>query len=244
MAFCQNCGAELADGAKFCAECGTPVGNTGSENVRKQEYVGNIRKCPSCGAEIPAFAGKCPSCGHEFSDTKVDNSVKEFFEQLAEYSSYEETETDGKNNWTGLIKYFMYLFAFFFLYEAFYDGFYNEDISFIGSIGLTALGLVFIAIALLLPPFMKHADKQKKNFIETFVVPNNKESILEFLMLSASQIQHNTNPITKEGKENRRWNSIWKVKIKQTIAKARITLTNDKDATEKIAMIKKEFGIK
>lgn len=25
MAFCSNCGKELAAGAKFCFECGTPV---------------------------------------------------------------------------------------------------------------------------------------------------------------------------------------------------------------------------
>ncbi|UTC43138.1 zinc-ribbon domain-containing protein [Treponema sp. OMZ 857] len=37
MAFCQNCGKELMDGAKFCDSCGTPAGNTGSENQRKQD---------------------------------------------------------------------------------------------------------------------------------------------------------------------------------------------------------------
>ena len=25
MAFCRNCGSEIADGVKFCTGCGTPV---------------------------------------------------------------------------------------------------------------------------------------------------------------------------------------------------------------------------
>lgn len=31
MAFCSKCGKELADDAKFCANCGTPVGGAASE---------------------------------------------------------------------------------------------------------------------------------------------------------------------------------------------------------------------
>ena len=244
MAFCQNCGAELADGAKFCAECGTPVGNTGSENVRKQEYVGNIRKCPSCGAEIPAFSGKCPSCGHEFSDTKVDNSVKEFFDELAEYSDGYESENDKeKSNDYGASKFIICVMAVCGLGGYAMLRAQEEGFDFICLLVIMVGIFMFIATFLMKRP-LTQLEKQKKNLIETFVVPNNKESIIEFLMMSASQIQKGTNPFTKDGQTNARWNSIWKVKIKQTIAKARITLANDKDATEKIAMIKKEFGIK
>ena len=50
MAFCQNCGNQLAADAKFCSNCGTPAGSTSTENVRKQEYVGSVKKCPNCGA--------------------------------------------------------------------------------------------------------------------------------------------------------------------------------------------------
>lgn len=74
MKFCQNCGEQLQPGAKFCPNCGMPTGqvenayqntnqSTNDASVRKQEFVGTIRKCPSCGAEVPAFAVTCPACG-------------------------------------------------------------------------------------------------------------------------------------------------------------------------------------
>ncbi len=85
MKFCQNCGEQLQPGAKFCTNCGTPIGQTENTNTstnfndastKKQEYVGTIRKCPSCGAEVPAFAVTCPACGHELNDTKISDSLK------------------------------------------------------------------------------------------------------------------------------------------------------------------------
>ena len=36
MAFCTNCGAKLADDAKFCTECGTPVGRVPPESTNPQ----------------------------------------------------------------------------------------------------------------------------------------------------------------------------------------------------------------
>jgi uncharacterized protein (UPF0212 family) len=46
------------------------------------EKVGNIRKCPACGAEVPSMTAVCPSCGHEFSNVQVVNSVQVFFQKL------------------------------------------------------------------------------------------------------------------------------------------------------------------
>ena len=36
MAFCTNCGAKLADDAKFCTECGAPVGRVSPEPTNPQ----------------------------------------------------------------------------------------------------------------------------------------------------------------------------------------------------------------
>lgn len=95
MAFCQNCGSELSDGAKFCANCGTPVGvipPTGNENRRKQEFVGAIKKCPSCGAEIPSFSAICPSCGHEIAGIKESEALKKFQEGMTELEGKEQAD--------------------------------------------------------------------------------------------------------------------------------------------------------
>ena len=54
---------------------------------REQEYVGTIRKCPNCGAELQSFTGICPSCGHELNDNRVNDSVKDFFLRLEAVAS-------------------------------------------------------------------------------------------------------------------------------------------------------------
>jgi RNA polymerase subunit RPABC4/transcription elongation factor Spt4 len=46
---CTSCGTGLAAGAKFCANCGTPVAQA--------------RACSSCGTELQAGARFCPNCG-------------------------------------------------------------------------------------------------------------------------------------------------------------------------------------
>lgn len=46
---CNNCGAEVADGMKFCGDCGAPVPQ--------------VKKCISCGAEISLKMKFCPECG-------------------------------------------------------------------------------------------------------------------------------------------------------------------------------------
>ena len=49
-ATCPNCGSELADGAKFCSNCGMKV-----ETVRMF--------CPNCGAVQTPEARFCSNCG-------------------------------------------------------------------------------------------------------------------------------------------------------------------------------------
>lgn len=49
MTPCTNCGAMLAVGAKFCANCGTPVAQA--------------RNCANCGTELAAGAKFCANCG-------------------------------------------------------------------------------------------------------------------------------------------------------------------------------------
>ena len=84
MAFCVNCGEKLVDGAKFCHECGTAVGVVASENrgQRKQEYVGKILKCPSCGATITETTAICSECGMRITGRAAVDSVQSFKNQL------------------------------------------------------------------------------------------------------------------------------------------------------------------
>ena len=54
---CNNCGADLADNAKFCTSCGA--------NVEAQGPQGGPRHCPSCGSQLASDASFCTNCGQK-----------------------------------------------------------------------------------------------------------------------------------------------------------------------------------
>ena len=93
MGFCKKCGVELAEDARFCEKCGTPVTiqSAGSESikmqsetdVRKQSYEGEVRKCPNCGDPIDAFEMICDKCGFNFSTNRMSLSQERLAAQLA-----------------------------------------------------------------------------------------------------------------------------------------------------------------
>lgn len=87
MAFCINCGQELAEGAKFCAGCGKAVKGNSSTTQRKTVYDGEIHKCPNCGEVLSSFVTVCPSCGHELRGTTASNSVRELAMKLQQIES-------------------------------------------------------------------------------------------------------------------------------------------------------------
>lgn len=90
MAFCSNCGNELAPGAKFCSECGSPVNGTQKQRRREQEYAGKIIKCPNCGEILDSFVTRCPACGYELRGAKVDSPVSELAKRIEDAASTDE----------------------------------------------------------------------------------------------------------------------------------------------------------
>lgn len=80
MAYCMNCGKELPDGAKFCAECGTAINaaSGGNSNQRKTVYDGEIHKCPNCGNLLDAFDLNCKICGYELRGNSGSSVVQNF----------------------------------------------------------------------------------------------------------------------------------------------------------------------
>ena len=82
MAFCINCGQELTEGAKFCANCGKVVNGENPTPQRKTVYEGQLHKCPNCGELLDAFRSHCPSCGYEIRDARSSSSVRELAQKL------------------------------------------------------------------------------------------------------------------------------------------------------------------
>ena len=238
MAFCSKCGKELAGGAQFCASCGAPV-NSAAENdgtKRVQKFVGEIRKCPSCGTVLESFQGVCPSCGFELNNVKVNNTVKEFFEKLQNYAEENVTEFDKKNDEDKKYAKTWTIYGSVVMFFAGAATFCLDGNPFVGCI-LILLGIALCLVFLLFPYSATESDKKKKSLIEGFVVPNDAESIMEFLILSLSQIDSSAKPFGSAGKEKQYWNKIWKVKANQTIQKAKLSLSENSQLMEKINAI-------
>lgn len=137
MAFCTNCGQELAEDAKFCAGCGTAVPAT----QRKTFFDGEIYKCPNCGDILDAYESVCETCGYERRGAKATNSVKELqmkLEALYSQRPYRQTHT------------------------IFTQAFIN--------------------------PTPSNIDEQIVSLIKNYTIPNNKEDIIEFIILATSNI--------------------------------------------------------
>ena len=48
----------------------------------KSTKYGDVRKCPVCGAMVPALAGTCPECGYEFSGVDANLSSKKLADKI------------------------------------------------------------------------------------------------------------------------------------------------------------------
>ena len=56
MAFCEKCGAQLQEGAKFCMKCGTPVEeNFQQPNPSEQPYQQPVQPDPQPAQPNPTY---------------------------------------------------------------------------------------------------------------------------------------------------------------------------------------------
>lgn len=53
---------------------------------------GNVNKCPSCGAQVGAFASACESCGHEFNEIAANRTI------AALVARFDEIEKEAYSN--------------------------------------------------------------------------------------------------------------------------------------------------
>ncbi len=45
----------------------------------QSDKIGDIKKCPSCGAAAQSFSTRCADCGHDFNNLQNTHSIKDFF---------------------------------------------------------------------------------------------------------------------------------------------------------------------
>lgn len=183
MAFCINCGQDLADGAKFCANCGKAVDGNSSNNQRKTTYDGEIHKCPNCGDIIDAYESVCEACGYEIRDRKASNSIRELAAKIQEI---EKTRVRTSQN----------------PLKTLYFGQSTTD-----------------------------TDKKIVSLVSSFPIPNSKEDLYEFIVLSYSNINADVYDTGgnqfKENDARLAISNAWKAKLEQAYQKAKIVFAGD-----------------
>lgn len=212
MAFCMNCGKELPEGAKFCSECGKATSVDFIANTsRKAEYVGSVRKCPSCGEELSGVVAVCPSCGYELNDIATPESLKEFIakiENLDETISRENNADGGWSSWDSILK-IIFVIA---------------NIVFVGI--PIAVYLIVSFLGVNSTPKLSSAEKKKADLIENFTFPNDKDSITNaILFIKAKTAFLASGKVTKKTKY---WMRVWSTKAEHLDNKAKIFFPNDR----------------
>lgn len=210
MAFCINCGQELAEGAKFCAGCGKEVNDTNSAPKREIIYEGNIHKCPNCGEILKSFMTNCPACGFELNRKEITSSLKEFVEKINKCDAEITNNSSLKTGWSSWSK-----------TKRFWWIILNMCFVCIPLVIYLVTPLVLINKT----PKLSKEEKQMANLIENFPFPNDRESILAALVFAKEKI----NFLSKENVDRKSayWLRLWISKSEQLKQKANMLFPND-----------------
>ena len=222
MAFCINCGAQNADGARFCIGCGKAVAGAAAPEqaaaLPAKEKVGNIRTCPACGETVGSFQARCSSCGHEFTTVKTASSVQKFSEEISQIEVKEVEDLKEKTEFAALAQSAGAAAAAFLFVAIFVAG---EGLLIIAYVPAVLAGIfAFPRIKL------SESENQVKKLVENFTVPNTREDLLEFLILASSRIEE-AHGFSSTARRQRLWNKIWLTKCKQLQGKIDIAFAGD-----------------
>lgn len=76
--------------------------NTQATAAPKSDKLGDVKKCPACGAIVGAFQGICSDCGHEFTNIDSVSSVQNLYKELMRVEN-EERNRPKKDKPTSLL---------------------------------------------------------------------------------------------------------------------------------------------
>lgn len=186
----------------------------------KSDKLGDVKKCPACGAIAESFATKCSDCGTEFRNIEASGSVIKFFEKIDEI---EATRTDGfytQSNQKSIGIGTVLLWLFFWYILIFIKGFQ-------------------LILSTAKPAKWSTTDSRKEELVLNYPVPISKENILEFLTLSASKINTSSylTIFSEDTKYKNAWNKIWLKKIEQINSKASLSMKRDSESLSEVQII-------
>lgn len=68
---------------------------TQPQNLQNQK-LGNVVKCPSCGAQVVGGSAVCPECGYTFSNVAANSSAEKLQAKLDEFNRRQEERSDNR----------------------------------------------------------------------------------------------------------------------------------------------------
>lgn len=88
---------EMVLEAKLFEKQQTVKAATPSAASPKSDKLGDIKKCPACGAMVGAFKAICSDCGHEFSNVEATNSTQKLYNELMRVEEEERNRKVDKS---------------------------------------------------------------------------------------------------------------------------------------------------
>ncbi|GHV80442.1 hypothetical protein AGMMS49944_22330 [Spirochaetia bacterium] len=210
------------------------------------EKVGNIRKCPACGAEVDSFQTRCSSCGHEFNKVGVSEGISDFFTRYDTLLN-DKTGTAVRSGKSSIFRILQIICvsACVLLFIPLFSTWPYVFMQLLIPIFIPlVLALVF---AFFIEPKWTQNDEQRKELIATFPLPNSRADIIEFVIMASSRMEK-TIPVVSSlfnsGKYKVLWNSIWIKKLAQVYNKARLSMSStDPESLKAVQNVLREAKI-
>ena len=142
--FCQKCGAEIANDAKMCSNCGA--------------LQGNAKFCQHCGEAIDADCVVCPRCGKQVQQLKQEQSQPQVVINNTNTNTVNASANANagggpmgrpKNKWVALC---LCIFLGMLGAHKFYEGRVGMGILYLFTFGLFGIGWVIDIIIILTKP--------------------------------------------------------------------------------------------
>lgn len=246
---CPNCGQEVGSFQAICPSCGHEFTDVGV-NKSIQEFFSKVSDDSKSRAQTlpPLRANKVMlvvgiisvvsafifEWRHSFAGFSYGAFSREFalfpiglFVILASFFVPAFREMEAKDVWANYANKILLALGIEMIVPTVIYSISDFDYGEVANLPVILLGVAAIFSSFLVSAPMTAEDKKKKDIIETFVVPNTREALLEFATLACSMIKPETNLLTAIGKQNARWNEIWHVKLNQTLQKASISFAGD-----------------